>query len=64
MLSSCSPIGFCSISKDAMGKLMGRRNRWDFLVWPGKLTDTGERGREGSPLFREKPSSYVKSQAE
>ena len=31
--------------------LIAEQNRWDLLVPAGKLTDTGERGKEFSPWF-------------
>jgi hypothetical protein len=56
MLRSCSPTGSSSISKDAIGQLLGRRNRQDFQVPSGKLADRrrGERRSVLPCLQREK----------
>jgi hypothetical protein len=36
MPRSCSLVGSSSISKEALGKLLGRRNKWDLWVPAGK----------------------------
>ena len=50
---SCSLIGSRSISKDARGQLLGRRNRWDFQV-PGEARRHEERKGVFPMLQREK----------
>lgn len=53
MLRSYSPIGFWSVSKEAMGQLLGGRNRWGSQV-PGDKQTCKERRGEFAMLLMEK----------
>lgn len=53
MLMSWSPIGSWSISKEAMGQLLGVRSRQDFVVSTSKETDARKAEEEVTMLRRE-----------
>ena len=58
MLRSCSPTGSWSVSKEAMGQLLGRRNRRNFWVLGGEGEMQREE-RQSSPGFREKKAKQL-----